>query len=117
MERCLQKKKKNCARHWILNQHEKLDSSSFQLKFFLLEHTSGDDNDPRLKGRNCGFFFEELKRERERERERGRERERERERDREKKKGREGMLERKRQSRKVRAREGHEETESKAPGK
>ena len=63
------------------------------------------DNDPRLKGRNCGFF-EELKRETERG-----------ERDREKEKGREVELGRKKRRRKVRAREGHEETESKAPGK
>ena len=78
MERYLQKKK-NCTRHWILKQHEKLDSRSFQFIFFFLEHTSGDDNDPRLKGRICGVFFEELKRDRERE-ERERERERETER-------------------------------------
>ena len=86
-------------RNWIL--------VVFNLFFFLLEQTSGDDNDPRLKGRNCVVFFEELKRKKERER--GRER------DREKEKGREGELQRKRQRRKVSAREGHKETERKAP--
>ena len=61
-------KKKNCARHWILKQHEKVNFRvifNLLFSFFLLEHTSGDDNDPRLKGRNCGFC---LKNERERER-------------------------------------------------
>ena len=68
----------NSTRNWIL--------VVLNVFFFLLEHTSGDDNDPSLKSRNCGLF-EELKRERERERERW---EREREREREREKGREG---------------------------
>ena len=56
----IHKKNKNCARHWILKQHEKLNFRvvfNLLFSFFLLEHTSGDDNDPRLKGRNCGFYY------------------------------------------------------------
>ena len=51
----MKKKKKNCTRHWILKQHEKLDSNTFEFIFsFGANHL--DYNDPRLKGRNCGFL-------------------------------------------------------------
>ena len=74
------KKKEELRKTLDSKQHDKLDFRVVFNLFFLLEHTSGDDNDPRLKGRNCGFL-EELKRERERgggggERQRERERER-----------------------------------------
>ena len=85
------KKQKNCARLWILKQHENWILVVFNF-FFLLEHTSGDDNDPRFKGKM--WFFEDLKRKwageggREREREKEREkRQRERQRERERASG------------------------------